>query len=428
MTERPPNLWARIGARLSYLSSRLLFLAILVIGFAAALLGRRKPSGEGLNRVLLVRMDAMGDYVLMRNFLPALRAAPRFAGKPLVLAGSAAFKGLAEGFDSGLFDSCLWVDRPRFTKDLGYALSCIRQVRSVPGGFGIALHPSYSRDYVGDLLVLASGAPARIGVDGEARATMRGVQAPLKALLDRIYTERLPAGAGVMHEFERNREMFAALCGAEAVASLTPHLDASGVPSPLGAGASSSLPAGAPSPLAMGAPYAVVFPGSSATGSFKRWSPERYAQVCDHLHRRGLKVVVAGGPGERALAAEILPLCKEARPLDLAGQTSLPQLASLLAGARLLVSNDTGPFHLGVAVGVPTVCIATGYQYGRFYPYPVELAPQVRYALPDVVEAEASTPQGAQALYSRFDPFSAPAADEVAVEKVERLADELLEI
>lgn len=66
-----------------------------------------------------------------------------------------------------------------------------------------------------------------------------------------------------------------------------------------------------------------------------------------------------------------LELCRMAAvPLrNLAGKTSLGQLAAILAHARLVLTNDTSAAHIGPEVGVPTVCILGGGHYGRFLPY-----------------------------------------------------------
>lgn len=103
------------------------------------------------------------------------------------------------------------------------------------------------------------------------------------------------------------------------------------------------------------APYLVVHPGSRVAS--RRWMPERFAAVADTLGREfGLDVVVSGGPGDEGAVADVRArLVREARdvPIDL----SLGGLAALLAGARLVVSNDTAAAHLAVAVGVPSVVV-----------------------------------------------------------------------
>lgn len=102
------------------------------------------------------------------------------------------------------------------------------------------------------------------------------------------------------------------------------------------------------------APLAVLNPG--ATDPRRRWPGERFAAVGDALAAAGAAVVVQGGPDERALTAQVVAAMRHPAA-DLGGRLSLSALAALLARARLVVSNDTGPLHLAQAVGAATVGI-----------------------------------------------------------------------
>jgi lipopolysaccharide heptosyltransferase III len=101
-------------------------------------------------------------------------------------------------------------------------------------------------------------------------------------------------------------------------------------------------------------PYAVLNPGARMAD--RRWPPTAHAAVARGLLARGLAVVVVWGPGEEALARGVA----EGSGAAFAPPTSLPELASLLRGARLCVSNNSGPMHLAVAVGAPTVGVFLG--------------------------------------------------------------------
>ncbi|HEX6938548.1 MAG TPA: glycosyltransferase family 9 protein [Longimicrobiales bacterium] len=100
-----------------------------------------------------------------------------------------------------------------------------------------------------------------------------------------------------------------------------------------------------------GGPVIGIFPGGNA--SSRRWEPDRYAAVARRLAAGGARVVVFGGPAERALAAEVAGDVA----VNMAGRTDLPLLAAGLEACDLLVTNDTGPLHLAAAVGTPTVSL-----------------------------------------------------------------------
>jgi heptosyltransferase-2 len=109
--------------------------------------------------------------------------------------------------------------------------------------------------------------------------------------------------------------------------------------------------------LGQGAAVALA-PGS--VGSSKRWS--YYPQAAKLLAERGLEVWVIGGPGEKAIAAEIVA-AGGARVRDLTG-TDLRNGVLAMAAAQLAVSNDSGLMHVAAALGTPTMGI-----FGPTSPY-----------------------------------------------------------
>jgi heptosyltransferase-2 len=105
--------------------------------------------------------------------------------------------------------------------------------------------------------------------------------------------------------------------------------------------------------LGDGAPVVGLFPGSNAPA--RRWPAERFVAAGAALARRGVRIVVLGGPGERDLTRRVAEGVPGA--LDAGGATDLPGLAALLSMCNLVVTNDTGPMHLAGAVGVTTVTL-----------------------------------------------------------------------
>lgn len=104
----------------------------------------------------------------------------------------------------------------------------------------------------------------------------------------------------------------------------------------------------------MGAPIAVIHPGVGAVD--RRWPEEKFAAVADALHGAGAEVYVTGIEGEREIVESVVAHAN-APVHNLAGQLSLGGLIGLLDRAAVVVANDTGPHHLAVALGTPTVGI-----------------------------------------------------------------------
>ena len=113
--------------------------------------------------------------------------------------------------------------------------------------------------------------------------------------------------------------------------------------------------------------YAVLVPGS--VHSDKCWPVERFAVLADKIWSQfGLSVVAVGTLSEAGLVDRLKNLAG-VPVANLAGQTSLRDLAALLKAAKLVVGNDTGPGHIAAALSVPLVMIFGNVNPTRLAPY-----------------------------------------------------------
>jgi lipopolysaccharide heptosyltransferase I len=105
---------------------------------------------------------------------------------------------------------------------------------------------------------------------------------------------------------------------------------------------------------AQGAGFVLLNPGGGWPN--KRWPPDRFGELAAAiLANYGLPAVVLWGPGDEALAGEVVAASRGAARL--APPTTLPDVLHLARAARLVVSGDTGPMHLAASVGAPIVAI-----------------------------------------------------------------------
>jgi ADP-heptose:LPS heptosyltransferase len=99
----------------------------------------------------------------------------------------------------------------------------------------------------------------------------------------------------------------------------------------------------------------LIHPGASRPN--KRWPVENWAKLADSLvDKLEVDILLTGDAGEKALGDEIVAHAKS-RPSNVAGSMPLPALAQAQAGSAAFLSGDTGPYHLAVAVGCPTVTL-----------------------------------------------------------------------
>jgi lipopolysaccharide heptosyltransferase II len=103
-------------------------------------------------------------------------------------------------------------------------------------------------------------------------------------------------------------------------------------------------------------PLAVLHPGSGDNFPGRRWPTRRFGLLARNLVDAGARVALTGSADERELAREVAEAAG-VEVEDLSGQLDLDRLVALLAGARVLVSNDTGPVHLAGGVGTPVVAL-----------------------------------------------------------------------
>lgn len=111
-----------------------------------------------------------------------------------------------------------------------------------------------------------------------------------------------------------------------------------------------------------------VNPGA-AYGSAKRWYPERFAEAAGILAERWqAKLVVLGGPGEVAIAADI-ERALSGRCLNVAGKTRMRELLPLIKRCNFFITNDSGPMHVAAAFGTPLVAIFGSTDHRTTYPF-----------------------------------------------------------
>ena len=101
--------------------------------------------------------------------------------------------------------------------------------------------------------------------------------------------------------------------------------------------------------------YVIVHPGA-AYGS-KRWPLDRFASVAAELQQRTMPVLVTGNESEQILTAELVRRARLPHTADLGGQTHLRDLLRLIAGARLVITGDTGVAHIATAFRTPSVVL-----------------------------------------------------------------------
>lgn len=104
-----------------------------------------------------------------------------------------------------------------------------------------------------------------------------------------------------------------------------------------------------------GKPLAIICPGS-VNSRAKRWPAERYADLADRLVDSGMDVGLIGSSAEIDVSTEVSSRANH-HPIVLTGKTTVAEAVALISIAEVLITNDTGPAHIGAAVGTPTLVV-----------------------------------------------------------------------
>ena len=111
-----------------------------------------------------------------------------------------------------------------------------------------------------------------------------------------------------------------------------------------------------------------INPGCSALN--RKWSADNFARAARILADQfpGAKFVLLGGPQDREDTAQIASALPTERTIEAAGQLSLRATAALIERCDVMLTNDTGPMHIAVAVGTPVVAVCGPISAARRLP------------------------------------------------------------
>ncbi len=306
------------------------------------------------HRTALVRLDEIGDYIIFRQSLAAVRTHPKLANTELWLIGNEAWKNLSETWDSSIFDKFFWINKSKFFSDETYRRATFSELRAK--GFHRVICPSFQRNpTLEDAIVRACGSPENIGW----RAPLSSFAPGIFARSMQLYATAVVPETAALHERERGMEFWQELFrqpGWQPQAPINLHFLT-------------------PSPTQSNPSHNVVFvPGANAKS--RRWPPQYFAALAKLLTDRcsGALIFHIVGSGKDAhLAKSIVQSETSLRWNDLTGKTTLNELSTLLAEAALVVSNDTGAAHLATYHNTPLLVLASGNNWGRFFPVAKEL-------------------------------------------------------
>ncbi len=307
------------------------------------LLARFWPVFGKKRGVLVVRIDGIGDMVLFHPAFAHYAQALGVAPSEITILGCRSWAALAPAFFPGVKFHA--IDEHAYDRNPLYRFKVSLWLRRQ--NFAVALLDSFMRKpLVADSLIYVSGAPTCIVAKPYLSAKTQRLFDWYLARCQRV----IDTGLHPTHEIPRHFAFVSALAG-RTVAPEPPRLPwRENVP-------------------ALKRPYAIINFGANEPG--RRWAFENFLAVARGLGKRGLIVAFVGGPAE----ADYKDRLGGEGFVDLIGATTLDELLDLLRHAALVITNETGPAHLAIGLGAPTVTILGGGQFGGWMPFPAEAVP-----------------------------------------------------
>jgi len=296
------------------------------------------PALRARARVLLVRLDNIGDVILLGPAVAAIREALPEAQLTL-LASPAGAQGAAllPEIDEVIEHRASWQQLVPGTVAPEADRALIERLREERYDAAI-IFTSFSQTSVAPAVACYL-----------ADIPVRAAYAP-DAFAGEVISHPVPSEGVPAHQAERNLHLVRALGfeGGDGRPRIVVPPEASERASRLLAAAG----------IEDGAPFVVLVPGASAPA--RRYARERFAQVARDTVARGLPVVVLGGPHEEALGGELEAEAGAFGVVSVAGRTSVPLMAAVIARAALVIANNSLALHVADALGVPVVSTYAG--------------------------------------------------------------------
>lgn len=299
----------------------------LAVGAGLARLWPRRAANVPPRRILLLRLERIGDLLMSAAAIEAVRAHAPAATIDLVVGSwNRAIAERIRGIDRVETLDAPWLARGAASAGLGRLISAAWSWRA--RDYDLAIN--FEGDVRSHALIAIGGARRRVGF------AMAGGGPLLTDIVEHPPDRHTADNAAAL--------VAAAFPGATAPAGF--HLD---VPEDARVAARALI---GPHPR-----YVVVH--ASGGRAIKQWDVDRFAAATTTIARElGAAVVLSGAPGDAAITAQVrAALPSDLAVVDLTGRPDLLVLAAVLEGARLVLTGDTGPMHLAAAVRAPVVAV-----------------------------------------------------------------------
>lgn len=324
---------------LSWIKRRLEYLYLRLVIMITNIRRQHMQMQHPLRKILVVRLDEIGDMVLTTPFLRELRR--NYPKAEITLVVKPAVYNLVE--------LCPYVDRIKIFSKANGRWAVFQNINrakkfvynELEQDYDLAIVPRFDSDldYMAGAIAFYTGASRRIGY----APWVLPRKSKSDAGLEGFYTDFVPARKGVCHEVERNLDILRYLgCGIENT-SLELWIDKHDEQV-------------AKKLLSTGGRQRLLVLVLSAGAKHKEWPIENYIGMVEFFRQENvLPILLGAGENTREYADEFCNACPEA--IDLVGKCSLRETYAVMKQCEIFLGGDTGPMHMAVVAGLSGVVL-----------------------------------------------------------------------
>ena len=292
-------------------------------------------------KLLIIRLDAIGDYVIFRNFLKELKESEKYKDYEITLLGNLVWKELSEYLDESYVDNFVWIDIHSFCDR--FPIKIFKKLNFQY--FETIIVPNFARYWLSE--EIASFFPAKIKI--LAYGNNERVGKIHLFLTKLIFNNIILFQEDLKVEFEKNTFFFKKILNKE-IAFKRPFIELD---------VNIDI-----YPIEI--PYILIFPGAS---DLKRvWPPMNFiALINSILKKTDLNIYIAGNVGDLQVCDQILSkFLNNERIISIVNKFALPKLLQFISKSKLVIANESASIHLASALKIPSVCLLGGGHFGRF--------------------------------------------------------------
>lgn len=338
--------------------------------------------------VAVIKLGAIGDYFLFRNFLPTLNET--YGKLTLILSEDVA--PICNSYDREFIDQIIIVNPSKMETSLFYRLKVLSGIRKV--SFSTIIQASFSRRaLVEDALVRLSKSDTKITPQDDGNH----IASYLIHLTNFFYTRVIPVKTSSPFEYLKNHSYIEQIIGPFKIPTFELKLEKK-------------------DPKII-----TIFPGAGRP--YRKWAPEKFAEIVNWITKTlKLKIYILGTKSDFE-AGEIIR-GNNKNVINYCGKIKLIESIELVAKSKVLIGNESGPAHIGASLGVPTIAISNGNHFGRFHPYPKEINNTIYFIYPPEIKNEI-TRNNTESLIKKYRLRSVANINNVETDQVITLLKEI---